>query len=316
MTRSDTFKQLTITSINEKHASIRLTTKILRMSRSTYYNWRRNYGPAVQKKYHVKLTESVKDKIEKYALEKRFCSVYQIRKYLMNFGIFLGKSSVYSALKERKIVKNKCKKEEYVKTEEKKKNDIEYLKKVLNNIPMDRILSYDESGFNNNEKTLYCWCKKGEVVTIPSTLKYTRTNLMLTVSINGCVMAQKTRKKVNQDIFLQYLKKLKTCLKKGKIHYLFMDNALFHKTKKIKEFFSSTPNLIPIFNASYSPEYNPIEIIFGLMKRHFKKENEINKSHQFTCNLIEKSLSLIKKDTFLNCFTKCLGQFVAPAAVS
>ena len=91
-----------------------------------------------------------------------------------------------------------------------------------------------------------------------------------------------------------------------------MDNAKFHKTRKIKEFFQQNPNIILIYNATYSPEYNPIEIIFGVTKHYFKYENQINRPYQFTCNIIEKSLRSIKEQVFSNCFENCLRQFISP----
>ena len=77
---------------------------------------------------------------------------------------------------------------------------------------MESILSYDEAGFNNNEIPDKCWCLEGEEVSMPSTLNYKRTNLMLTVSNKGVVLSQKTKKPVNEHIFRKYLDNLKKLL--------------------------------------------------------------------------------------------------------
>ena len=47
---------------------------------------------------------------------------------------------------------------------------------------------------------------------------------------------------------------------------VFLDNLNVHKSKKIKKF-AQAHGIELVFNAPYSPDYNPIEGVFGLAKK-------------------------------------------------
>ena len=53
--------------------------------------------------------------------------------------------------------------------------------------------------------------------------------------------------------------------------YLFVDNLQVHKTKKAMVAYEEF-NMVPIFNETYSPDYNPIETIFSQVKHRFKEQ--------------------------------------------
>jgi transposase len=52
---------------------------------------------------------------------------------------------------------------------------------------------------------------------------------------------------------------------------IFMDNLSVHKTLAAQKAYIKL-NIKPIFNLPYSPEYNPIELVFSQVKRIFNRE--------------------------------------------
>ena len=50
-----------------------------------------------------------------------------------------------------------------------------------------------------------------------------------------------------------------------------MDNMRVHHSRKVKEFMLEN-DILAIFNTPYSPELNPIEQLWSLVKSEFKKE--------------------------------------------
>ncbi len=58
------------------------------------------------------------------------------------------------------------------------------------------------------------------------------------------------------------------CLKKGQV--VIMDNAAFHKSKKTKELIEAAQCKL-IYQPPYSPDLNPIEKQWAVLKREYKK---------------------------------------------
>lgn len=52
---------------------------------------------------------------------------------------------------------------------------------------------------------------------------------------------------------------------------IFMDNLSVHKSKATRRAYRHL-DIVPLFNLAYSPDYNPIEMVFSQVKHHFKKD--------------------------------------------
>ena len=56
---------------------------------------------------------------------------------------------------------------------------------------------------------------------------------------------------------------------------IILDNARIHHYNKVKQF-AIENNITLLFNAPYSPIFNPIELIFNTIKKNFKELNHDN----------------------------------------
>ena len=56
-----------------------------------------------------------------------------------------------------------------------------------------------------------------------------------------------------------------------------MDNVSFHHSIKVKELCKSK-NLDILYTFPYSPWYNPIELYFSIIKRHYYQYQDIDKA--------------------------------------
>ena len=68
----------------------------------------------------------------------------------------------------------------------------------------------------------------------------------------------------------------------------FMDNASIHKSKLFKNNFAKSHSVL--YNAPYSPQFNPIELAFSIIKRDVKEKNPQNLK-----SLISSIISAAKK---------------------
>jgi len=74
---------------------------------------------------------------------------------------------------------------------------------------------------------------------------------------------------VNTQIFIEYLRHL-SILMKGVPFVIFMDNLAVHKSGETRAAMTEL-KIKYIFNVPYSPQYNPIERGFSVVKNHYKR---------------------------------------------
>jgi transposase len=81
-----------------------------------------------------------------------------------------------------------------------------------------------------------------------------------------------------------------------------MDNLSVHRSKKCKSHMEEL-GFKYVYNASYMPQFNPIEYSFSKFKKGFRAEklnDIINKRERTTETLIKKALGSITKRDCLN----------------
>ncbi|CAI2189836.1 2014_t:CDS:10 [Funneliformis geosporum] len=134
---------------------------------------------------------------------------------------------------------------------------ISKFKKLIPNLPQTRIIAIDECGFHLNETPRYGYSHKS------SRAGYTKPELI-----------QGGMKTENFHNFLTNLK-----LHSESKHYLIMDNLRVHKAKQaciklglnpIRELLASK-NIETLFLPPYTPEMNPVEYCFNLIRQWVEK---------------------------------------------
>ena len=89
-------------------------------------------------------------------------------------------------------------------------------------------------------------------------------------SEKGVEVVMNFDKSVNKECFVRFLKKLRQVNPYRRLA-LFMDRLSVHRTKVVKDE-AEKLQLMLIFNASYSPDYNPIEGVIGLAKDYIRRK--------------------------------------------
>ena len=88
---------------------------------------------------------------------------------------------------------------------------------------------------------------------------------------------------------------------------LFMDNLSVHRSRVVAQDLARR-DVTPIFNVVYSPEYNPIEMSFALVKnrlRSLKTNAIINHSNRKTLDLIKTGFGSVDLKTTKNHINHC-----------
>ena len=86
----------------------------------------------------------------------------------------------------------------------------------------------------------------------------------------GVEFALTYEKSVNIEKFNDFLKYLRKRYPFDKMA-LFMDRLSVHTSNKAKKKMA-TYQIEPVYNSAYSPDYNPIEFVFSVVKKNIKSE--------------------------------------------
>lgn len=126
----------------------------------------------------------------------------------------------------------------------------------------------DESGFNLVPSVPYAWQPIGSNIEVPSSISQ-RINVLGFLSFNNQLESATFTDSINTETVITTIDTLFPKVEKDT--WLVMDNASIHKsnkfTDKIKEWIKK--KIFIIFLPTYSPELNPIEILWRFIKYHW-----------------------------------------------
>ena len=112
---------------------------------------------------------------------------------------------------------------------------------------------------------------------------------------------------VNNAKFGEYLEGLRAANKNQKIA-VFMDNLSVHQSKDSQAALKKL-KIEHVFNVAYSPEFNPIELVFSMLKRHFYSKRSaamIKGQRPDLPSLITRGIETLEKGKIQNCVRHAL----------
>ena len=110
----------------------------------------------------------------------------------------------------------------------------------------------------------YGWIKKGTVKTLPTNSGWKRMHIIGAINIENQDVIDAAKPKINGDYIVEFLQKVDEETKGKDKVYLILDNAGYHKSRKVKEYLT-TSKIELIFLPPYSPNLNPIERLWKFM---------------------------------------------------
>ena len=144
----------------------------------------------------------------------------------------------------------------------------EYLEEIKD-IPEGKIAYVDETGINKCLYREYGYAPRGQKVYDKiSGKKFQRTNIIAAKIGNEIIAPMQYNSKMDSALFEMWFEKcLLPCLKKGTA--VVMDNASFHRKKQLFKICEKYGFYL-IFLPPYSPELNPVEKYWYVLKYRIK----------------------------------------------
>ena len=176
----------------------------------------------------------------------------------------------------------------------------ESFKKVseLNENSHIELVSIDEFSIITNRASTNGWSLCGEecIIKLPYLKQNKRYSLLMATTnkkIIKYILKEGSIKSSDFILFIDDLNKL------NKNYSYLIDNASIHTNKKAKEFYK-TNKINIIFNAPYQSKFNPIEMVFSLLRKKLNKR--IVKTQKEIEEEIEQFIKEIKEETLKNIF--------------
>ena len=266
------------------NTKINKISEILKITRQTINIWSKKYQQNILKNIPVTIQQINKNKIKHknnkinnylneiniFVNQNNGCSLNDIYLYI-NKNI--SKSSIINILKKLNITNKKinnhivCKDIDIIMKE--RKMFVENMSWNINDA-----IFIDESSFCINEIKEYGYSKKGLKINKLFKHKHNKKRYTLLAAINNqqIVNYKIIDEPVNQFIYLDFIKEIN---EKVKNKIILQDNARIHHSKILKEY-ALKENIKLKYNPAYTPEFNPIELMFNKCKINFKKLDHIN----------------------------------------
>lgn len=286
-----------------KIKSLRKTAQKFSCSKSTISNWvnfveGRGLLP-LKRKRGLYTTE--KHIIMNYVSHAHFITLSDMKNEIIDK---MGKSpsitTIHKLLKQLNITRKRTKKvvyknEEYMKELSEKRKAFQEKIKL---IPIDRIISIDETSTKIDMFMSYYYSKKGIIVKRGVSSQYHRNNSVLSaITTAGALLTHVKKRAFNSELFYDFMKEIVSKLE----HKMFfiLDNVGFHKTKKLQEMIKDKGHEL-LFIPPYSPEFNPIEYIFSQLKHSIKRKTPTNESdlHEVVYDFFNN----LEQNNLTNCF--------------
>lgn len=273
---------LAIMMFNQDKLQLKDICAYLRISRQVLYFWMNKFRANFDENFPLKKEDFVpKIKNTKSRLfvtpiidfvkKNPGCSLSDIQNNISKNKI--SNATICNILKKNKISHKKINNRILGKTyEEIEEQRITFAKNVDYNI--NDVLFLDESSFCVNDHKRYGYGEKGKE--IKKNIKHKKnketSSVIAIMSNSGIVCKEIVKGTINKDVYTNFLNKNKALLE-NKI--LIQDNARIHHALTVKEY-AKNNNINLKYNPAYSPEFNPIELVFNKVKSAFRKLDHKN----------------------------------------
>lgn len=170
------------------------------------------------------------------------------------------------------------------------------------NMKIDKLVFLDESGTNTGMTRLYGRGLSDErVVDYTPDVRFERTSILSSVRLNGDMVPLVYDGALNGELFKAYITQcLVPTLNKGDI--VIMDNLTSHKVKGVVDPIVAAGAKV-VYLPPYSPDFNPIEMMWSKIKAYLRKVKARTKESLETA--IADALDCVTTSDILAWFAKC-----------
>lgn len=249
-----------------------LIAQVLRLSRTSVYDYLREYELDKKTQHDSKGgTESKLSRIQteellKHLSQYTYKKVKDICVYILDkYGITYSVGGLTSWLKQHNFV---FKSPVNVPGRLDLEKQVEFISKyqeLKSNLQKDEEIYFLDAVHPDYQSQAVCgWIQKGEKKTIKTTNKQTRLHIIGAVRLENMHIKTKEYSTIGGEEVIDFLKELESQSQASKI-YVIADNGRANKNKLVQEYLK-TSRIVFIYLPPYSPNLNPIERLWKVMR--------------------------------------------------
>jgi transposase len=216
-----------------------------------------------ESKLNTKQTQELLDHLEKNTyLKSRDICQYIKKKYGIEYSI----PGMIAWLKEHNFVYKEPLKVPGKLEIDKQEAFIKKYEELKANLKEDQEIYFLDAVHPEFQSQSFCgWIKKGETKTLPTTNKQFRLHFVGAIALKGMKLVAREYNTVNAENVIEFLKHLEASSSAQRIHVI-CDNGRANKNKMLEAYLLQTSKIEIHYLPPYSPNLNPIERLWKIMR--------------------------------------------------
>jgi transposase len=281
--------------------STRKTAKLLGVSKSSVNRWVRKSPVVARARSARKVTDQAVRMIEDIVRKNPLGTPDMIRKSIFaRMKLHISTSTVRFWMRRSGLTRKKTTKfNRTAASPEKRKNFAERIKYI----DKERVVSIDESSFYFSMKPAYGYCHTSQRIRTPVTPGgRTRYSLLMAVTNERVVGWVLKKGSMKTPDLVDFVSNLDT----DERDVFLLDNASVHVTNPVRDAILAR-GFDPCFLAPYSPEFQPIEHCFSVLKTAYRQMREdcVIPSAEDTVLRVRNAIQNLTSEGLSNTFDTC-----------
>ena len=252
---------------------VRATATLVKASASSICRWRKRIDRIHRDDQKSMISEIMIEAIKQFMSGNPSTRAKDVKQFVKDrFNIDVSRQLVQVVISKRLGMSYKRTRKRGRTMEE----DMEYVSRRDNFISRlkgfsnSKIVSIDESGFDERVKPVYAYALKGmPAIAYQPKVKvsdHTRTSLLMAIASDGSRVHELHKNSINGEAFADFI--LSLPYSPGTA--IILDNHSMHDIENV-QVAMLVKDYQPLFIPPHSPEFNPIEMFFGTTKNDFYK---------------------------------------------
>lgn len=256
-----------VLNVYEYTGSLRATSKMCKVSVASISRWSKRLMPS-KRKSRVVFSDALVASVRTFMQERTRCSSMEVVQFLKDaWGLTTSRQLAHSIIRRLGFTYKRTRRRGGgAKIREATKMFLETFKKASDEMTL---VSVDESGFDQRCKPVYGYSASGTqaIVELIPCKDRKRYNLLMAITQDGAYSTTIRDTTTTGVAFAEFLDQLP--YPSGTT--ILLDGAPIHRTHVVQDV-AAKKGYSLLFTPPYSPEFNPIEMVFGSIKNAFYVE--------------------------------------------